>query len=128
MTINNMKTTLQNILQMFVTGITCVPILGILVLLVGWIVGWHTATEFSNGMFVTGSAIIIFGLLSVWGGFTSRGSFAITYAQSTGDMSLAERAKLWTIDSLRGYNVIVVTTIIGLIMIGLAILIYNLFG
>jgi hypothetical protein len=79
-------------------------------------------------MFAMGSAVIIFGLLAVWGGFTSRGNFAINYSQSVSDMSLLERGKLWMVDSLRGYQTVAVMTVCGVLMIGLSVLIYEVFG
>ena len=112
---------------MLVTAAVLAVIISLLVSLFGLVSGWRTSILFSNGMFVTGSAVIIFGLLSVWGGFTARGSFAITYAQSVSDMSILERGKLWMLDSLRGYNVVVVTTVCGVLLIGLSILIYQVF-
>lgn len=123
-----MKTNFQTVLRIAIMALLCTLILGALVGLYGWVAGWRSATEFSNGLFVTGSAVIIFGLLSAWGGFTSRGNFEMTYAQSVGDMSLAERVKLWTVDALRGYNVLIAATIIGALLIGLSVLIYTIFG
>ncbi len=123
-----MRTSPQTVLHIAALALLCTLILGTLVGLYGWIAGWHSATEFSNGMFVTGSAVVIFGMLSVWGGFTSRGNFEMTYAQSVSDMSLSERAKLWATDALRGYNVLIVAAIIGALMIGLSVLIYTQFG
>ena len=72
--------------------------------------------------------VVILGLVAVWGGFTARGDFRITYAQSVSDMSIVERGKLWMLDALRGYNAVVVATICGVLLIGLSILTFNLFG
>jgi len=123
-----MKSAFQTSLKFLAAGLASGLVIGLLVALFGWISGWKTATQFSNGLFVTGAAVIIFGMLSVWGGFTSRGNFAITYAQTASEMSLSERAKLLYTDVLRGYNVVITATIIGAALIGLAILTYNLFG
>jgi hypothetical protein len=68
------------------------------------------------------------GGLTVVGGFTSRGNFAITYSQSASEASGAERTKQMMMEILRGYNALVFTVIAGITLIGLAILIYNLFG
>ncbi len=123
-----MKDSLRNFLKILLTGIASGLVIGMLVGLFGWLRGWKTATEFSDGLFVTGSAIIIFGLLSVWGGFTMRGNFAVTYAQTASDASLPERAKQWSLDVLRGYNVLATTAIIGVVVLALSILVYNIFG
>ena len=118
----------RDLLQTLVTGFALAGGSSTLVALYGFIVGWRTAVHFSNGMFVVGSAVIIFGLLAVWGGFTSRGDFAMTYSQSVSDMSLPERTRLWVLDSLRGYNVVAVMTFCGILMIGLAVLIDKAWG
>ena len=123
-----MKDSLRNFLKILLTGIASGLVIGMLVGLFGWLRGWKTATEFSDGLFVTGSAIIIFGLLSVWGGFTMRGNFDVTYAQTASDASLPERAKQWSLDVLRGYNVLATTAIIGVVVLALSILVYNIFG
>src|SRR5574338_711302 len=123
MTAETQKPTLRdNLLHVFTTGAALAAAVALLVALFGVLRGWQTAVQFSNGLFVTGSAVIILGLLAVWGGFTARGNFAITYAQSVSDMSIAERGKLWMLDSLRGYNALVVATISGVLLIGLAVL------
>jgi hypothetical protein len=115
-------------MRSILTGLALALVISLLVALFGAVSGWRTATQFSNAVFVVGSAVIIFGLLAVWGGFTSRGDFAMTYAQSVSDMSLSERVKLWVFDSLRGYHVVLVASICGALMIGLSVLIYELFS
>lgn len=122
----------QNLLHawlgIFATGAVMAIVTALLTALLGLILGWQLAVQYSNGMFIAGSMVVILGVAAVWGGFTARGSFAITYAQSVSDMSIAERGKLWMLDSLRGYNAVVVSAISGLLLIGLSILIYSLFG
>jgi hypothetical protein len=124
----NLKPALQTTLRVLQAGGLLAVIISPLVAIFGLIAGWRSATQYSNGMFAMGSAVIIFGLLAVWGGFTSRGSFAINYSQSVSDMSLLERGKLWMVDSLRGYQAVAVMTVCGVLMIGLSVLIYEIFG
>ncbi|MBI3176286.1 MAG: hypothetical protein HYZ25_21380 [Chloroflexi bacterium] len=123
-----MKDTLLHILRVIVAGLVAGLAFGVVVGLFGWISGWKSALEFSNGLFVAGSAIIIFGLLSAWGGFTSRGNFALTYTQTASDMNLTERAKWTAIEVMHGYNVVGTGTVVGLVLIGLSVLAYTLFG
>ena len=122
------KTYSQALARMLVTGVTFALVVSILVALFGFVSGWRRPVQYSNGLFVVGAAVIIFGLLAVWGGFTSRGNFAMTYAQSVSDMSLAERSKLWMVDALRGYNVVTTCAVCGALLIGLSILVYQVFG
>ena len=123
-----MKAALLHILRVVAAGLAAGSAFGLVVGLFGWVSGWRSALEFSNGLFVAGSAIIIFGMLSAWGGFTSRGSFALTYTQTASDMSLAERAKWTAIEVMRGYNVVGTATVMGLALIALSVLTYTLFG
>lgn len=96
--------------------------------LMGWVVGWRTAIEFSNGFFMSGSAVIIFGLLALWGGFTSRGDFAQTAPELDESTPVTQRARWLAIEVLREYNVLATTAIIGLVMIGMSIIAYQFFG
>ncbi len=123
-----MKAALLHILRVIAAGLAAGSAFGLVVGLFGWVSGWRSALEFSNGLFVAGSAIIIFGMLSAWGGFTSRGNFALTYTQTASDMSLAERAKWTAIEVMRGYNVVGTATVMGLALIALSVLTYTLFG
>ena len=123
-----MKAALLHILRVIAAGLAAGSAFGLVVGLFGWVSGWRSALEFSNGLFVAGSAIIIFGMLSAWGGFTSRGNFALTYTQTASDMSLAERAKWTAIEVMRGYNVVGTATVMGLALIALSVLAYTLFG
>lgn len=123
-----MKAALLHILRIIAAGLAAGSAFGLVVGLFGWVSGWRSALEFSNGLFVAGSAIIIFGMLSAWGGFTSRGNFALTYTQTASDMSLAERAKWTAIEVMRGYNVVGTATVMGLALIALSVLTYTLFG
>lgn len=122
------QTFFQSLWRMLVTGAVIAAAVGLLVALIGLVSGWRSGLQFSNGLFIAGSVVVILGLVAVWGGFTARGDFRITYAQSVSDMSIVERARLWALDSLRGYNAVVVATICGVLLIGLSILTFNLFG
>lgn len=113
---------------MFGGGLLIALLIATGVALYGWLRGWQTATEYSNGMFISGSIVIILGVLAVAGGFTSRGNFGITYSQSAGDASIPDRTRQMIVDLLRGYNALAVSAVSGSALIGLSILIYNIFG
>ncbi|MGC8855756.1 MAG: hypothetical protein ACP5QU_03060 [Anaerolineae bacterium] len=102
--------------------------LGVGVSLLGWLLGWHTALQFSNGLFVAGSVVIIVGLTGFFGGVGARADFKWMYVQSVGDRSLAEQSKLWLADALRGYNIVATSTLSGVLLIGLSILVDQIFG
>ena len=62
-----MKDSLLHILRGIAAGFVAGLAVGVVVGLFCWVSGWRSSLEFSNGLFVAGSAIIIFGLLSAWG-------------------------------------------------------------
>lgn len=103
-------------------------VVGSVVALIGWISGWQTSTQFSNGFFISGSAVGLLGLLTVLGGYRARSSFGIQYSQSTSDMNLSERTKMWINDLNQGYNALIVCIASGALLIGLAILVDKLFA
>ncbi len=119
---------LRSLLQKSALSAGLALLVSLLLALIGFLSGWRSALQFSNGFFVTGAVVIILGLLAVWGGFTARGDFAITYAQSVSDMSQAERVRLWMLDSLRGYGALFVATLCGALLILLSILVHRLLG
>lgn len=101
---------------------------GILTTLIGIISGWKTSTQFSNGFFICGSAVGLLGLLTVLGSYRSRANFGIQYSQSTSDMNLSERAKLWVKDLNQGYNALIVGVVSGALLIGISVLVDKLFA
>ena len=92
------------------------------VVAVGLIDKWKIV-DYSNGMFIGGAIAIAFALLSAFGGWRNRADFKQVYSQSAGDMSIAERSKLWVRDMTRGYNAFLLMSLVGILLIGLSILI-----
>jgi hypothetical protein len=103
-------------------------ILSILLGGIGWLLGWHTSTQYSNGFFVGGGALIVLGVFSVAGGFSQRADFKMTYARTASPASIGERAKQMIADINQGYNALIVLALTGALLIGIAVLIPNLFG
>lgn len=102
-------------LVIFVLAVAVVGIIGL-------INDWSTV-DFSNGMFIGGAVAIALAILSTFGSWGNRADFNQMYSQSAGDMSLAERSKLWVEDMTRGYNAIVLLSLVGFLLIGLSVLI-----
>ena len=122
------KSTSRLFRQILGAGMFAALCIGLGVALYGWLRGWQTATHYSNGLFVAGSAVIILGVLIIVGGFTSRGNFAMTYSQSVSDASTPDRTQQTIVDLLRGYNALAISAIAGIALIGLSILVYKIFG
>lgn len=74
-----------------ILGITF--IISLIVLLIGFIVQWNTAKQFSNAFFIAGAIAVVLGLLSVSGGFAQRADFKMTYSESAGDANLFQRSQ-----------------------------------
>lgn len=94
---------------------------------IGLIAGWKTGALYSNAFFISGSILATIGLLSVLGNYRARSNFGIQYSQSSGDMALAERTKLWLADVTQGYNALIVLALSGALLIGLSVLVAKWF-
>jgi hypothetical protein len=93
--------------------------------IIGLINDWVTV-DYSNGMFIGGAVAIALAILSSFGSWGNRADFKQMYSQSAGDMSLPERSKLWVRDMTRGYNAVVLLSLVGFLLIGLSVLIGSL--
>ena len=90
---------------------------------VGWFAHWTTAIQFSNGFFVAGMIVVVFGILSVTGGFQQRASFSLTYAETASQASLSERTQRMMADINQRYGTLIIMVITGLLLIAVSILI-----
>ena len=102
--------------------------LALLVVAAGWLLGWRTSNEFSNGLFTVGAFCIIIGVFSVLGGAYGRGDFKYQYARTVSNASLDERAKQTVGEVAQGYRFALVMFVTGALLIGAAILVPNLMG
>lgn len=101
---------------------------GVVVLMIGFVRGWNTAAQFSDGFFYAGALMMCVGALSIMGG--NQRSASEPYTHSGEHLSAAERSSLWAIDMLRNYKVVSFLGLSGLLQFllsGLALLIGKLF-
>jgi hypothetical protein len=56
-----------------------------------------------------------------------RSDFKMLYSQSAGDMNTLERSRLWIADMTQGYGLFLFLLIPGIFLIGLAVLVPNIF-
>jgi hypothetical protein len=94
---------------------------------IGLIAGWRSGAQYSNAFFISGAILATVGLLSVLGNYRARSQFGIQYSQSSGDMALAERTKLWLADVTQGYNALIVLALSGALLISLSVLVAKWF-
>ena len=115
------------ILRILISAILFSLISGIVVSITGLMLGWKTSTQFSDGFFWAGVIIIAIGFVNVLGGLNQP---IMPYSQSTLNLDMDERFKLWVADTLHGYNILAFLGTSGLLlfgMAGLAILVGRLF-
>ena len=106
-------------------GLTLV--VSLIVLIVGIVRQWNTAVQFSNGFFIAGVIVIVFGTFSVAGGFQQRASFPVAYAETVSDASLAERGQRMLADINQRYGTLVLMIGTGLLLIAISIALPELF-
>ena len=92
---------------------------------IGWLAGWRTAVQFSNGLSGAGFIAVALAILSLAGGYRMRGGFRVINSQPDINLNRSERASLWATRTTQGYNPLVLLAIIGLCLIGMAILVGN---
>ena len=98
-------------------------VISLLLVLAGLLLGWKTGVQFSNGFFWAGALLIIFGVLTIFGGYSMRSDFGVVYSQSAGDANILERTKQWIADTEQSYSFYVVLLISGAILMLLSVLI-----
>lgn len=104
------------------TAIGIALVVALIVTIIGLVSGWEMV-DYSNGMFIGGVIAFAVAILSSFGGWGHRADFKQMYSQSAGDMSLAERSRLWAQDLTRGYNAFLLMSLAGTLLIGLSVLI-----
>ena len=113
----------KSFLRLVGTTLLLALLIGIIVASIGWLLGWKTTTQFSNGLFLLGGILVVLGILSVMGGYGMRSDFHVVYSQSAGEMNIAERGRRWAADMTQGYSAFLFLFLSGGFLIGLAVLV-----
>jgi hypothetical protein len=113
----------NTLLRLMGTILGLTVLISLLVLGFGMLSPWTTPVQFSNGFFIAGALLIVFGFFSVAGGFGQRANFSMTYAESAGQASLAERTQRMMADINQRYGLMVVLVGVGILLIGISIVI-----
>lgn len=111
----------NTILRLLIRAIVLTLISGIVVAILGVLLGWKTATQFSDGFFWAGAILISLGVLNILGGRNQPAS-GLPTSQSAVRVDYEERFKLWRADTRRGQNLLAWLGISGLLLFGLAYL------
>jgi hypothetical protein len=120
----------NTILRILISAIIFSLLAGIVVAITGFMLGWKTSTQFSDGFFWAGAIVIAIGFVNLLGMFSQRTVSGLQYSQSAVHLDAGERFKIWEADILRGYNILGFLGISGLLLFGLsglAILVGRLF-
>lgn len=113
---------MKNTILRILIGTICFSLIsGLVVSIMGLVLGWKTATQFSNGFFWAGLIMISIGFVS----FQGYGQRTINWPPVRLDP--AGGAKLWAADAFRGKMLMAVFGISGLLQLGLSILVSRLF-
>lgn len=99
---------------------------GAVAAIIGWILGWNSPRQFSDGLFWAGAVLMVLGLLSVLGGYGLRSNYGLQYGETAGVMSLAERTRRWATDVIQGYTALLYLVLSGGVLVGLSILVDSL--
>ena len=108
------------VLRILISAILFSLISSIIVLIIGLLLKWKTAGQFSDGYFWAGAIFLFIGFINLWGTLSGRTVSGLQYSQSAVHLDAYERLKIWDKDLLGGYNFLAFMGISGLLMFGLA--------
>jgi len=102
-------------------------VIGLVIACAGWLFGWNTPVQYSNGFFGVGGILVVIGILSVMGGFGARADSHMLFSQSAGSMDINERNQRLVSDMTQGYQAFIFLFMLGGLLIALAVLTANIF-
>ena len=108
------------ILRILISATLLSLVTAIVVMIIGIIRGWNTSTQFSDGFFWAGAIIFSIGIVNLMGMFSQRTVSGLQHSQSAVHLDASERYKIWEADLLRGYNLLALLGISGLLLFGLS--------
>ena len=117
------------VLRILIKAILLSLIAAIVVTMIGLILGWKTSTQFSDGFTWAGGILSVIAFLNVYG-MRNQDVGAGRQYSPVNNLKEAEGFRLWTADTLRGYNLLAVLGTSALLlfgMAGLAIMVGGLF-
>jgi hypothetical protein len=118
---------MKKLIRSLIKSLVITGIISAILVLAGLLLAWKTTVPFSNGFFWAGALLIVFGVLSVFGGYGMRSNFGVVYSQSAGDANILERTKQWIADTEQSYSFFILLLMSGAELILLSVLIDIIF-
>ena len=107
-----------------ISGLTL--LVSLVVVGIGVFAHWNSTVQFSNGFFAAGMIVVVFGILSVTGGFSQRANFPLTYAETASQASISERTQRMMADINQRYGTMILMLGAGILLIVISIGIHKL--
>ncbi len=118
---------MKKLIHSLVKSLIICGVVSILLVVVGLLLKWKNSIQFSNAFFWAGAILVIFGVLSIFGGYGMRSNFGVIYSQSAGDMNIVERTKQWIADTEQSYSIYILLLFSGVVLMLLSVLIGEIF-
>jgi len=118
---------MNKLIHSLVKSLIICGIVSILLVVMGLLLKWKSTIQFSNAFFWAGAILVIFGVLSIFGGYGMRSNFGVIYSQSAGDMNIVERTKQWIADTEQSYSIYILLLFSGVVLMLLSVLIGEIF-
>jgi hypothetical protein len=95
---------------------------GVIVIIVGLVLHWKTAVQFSDGLFWGGAILVSIGLINALGMMNQPGDSRMKHSQSGVYVDPSERHKLVEAEMLRGTQLMILVGISAVLMFGFSAL------
>ena len=118
---------MNKLIHSLVKSLIICGIVSILLVVMGLLLKWKSTIQFSNAFFWAGAILVVFGVLSIFGGYGMRSNFGVIYSQSAGDMNIVERTKQWIADTEQSYSIYILLLFSGVVLMLLSVLIGEIF-
>ena len=118
---------MNKLIHSLVKSLIICGIVSILLVVMGLLLKWKSTIQFSNAFFWGGAILVVFGVLSIFGGYGMRSNFGVIYSQSAGDMNILERTKQWIADTEQSYSIYILLLFSGVVLMLLSVLIGEIF-
>ncbi len=118
---------MKKLIHSLVKSLIICGVVSILLVVVGLLLKWKNSIQFSNAFFWAGAILVIFGVLSIFGGYGMRSNFGVIYSQSAGDVNIVERTKQWIADTEQSYSIYILLLFSGVVLMLLSVLIGEIF-